>query len=736
MKKGDNKVGNKLEIKARIEKLRASIEHHRYNYHVLDKEEISAEALDSLKRELADLETAHPEFLDQYSPSQRVAGQPLAQFEKVQHKVQQWSYNDAFTEEDMRNFDQRVKRFIKDAFGEVGTARVPDPTYVCELKIDGLKVVLEYIDGKLVTASTRGDGKVGENVTHNVRTIESVPLVLKVDHAKKTTTVDVLGAKVPKQLIAEGEVWLSKSNFEELNREQEKQGLPLYANPRNVAAGSIRQLDPKITASRKLDMFVYDLSLISPDFVGAKPKLQYDELQYLKSLGFKVNQYARVCKNIDEVIKFWIEWNAKSKKQDYWVDGVVVKVNEIKYQEALGYTGKAPRFGIAFKFPAEQVTTLVEDIRLQVGRTGVITPVAHLRPVEVAGSTVSRATLHNQDEIDRLDVRIGDTVILQKAGDVIPDIVKVLTELRPKSAKKYAFPEIVPECGGDGRIERIPGQVAYRCVFRGGASEHKRKLYHFVSKKCFDIDGLGPKQIDAFLEQALISTPDDIFTLKKGDLLALPRFAEKSVQNLIESIEKARTVTLARFIFSLSIDHVGEETAEDIANHFGSFEKFYEVVVDGNRMDGTKTARNTSRGIVLTGGSEKLAEIYGIGEVVAESIIKWFSQKENLALIDRLLKHVIVISQKKKTASGASDLVTKYPEVFGKTFVLTGTLAGMSRDEAKVLIKERGGDVSGSVSKLTDYVVAGEEAGSKLDKAEELGVKVIDEEQFLKILGK
>lgn len=702
-------------VQERILKLRQSIEHHRYNYHVLDKEEISAEALDSLKRELSELENAHPEFVDSNSPSQRIAGEPLKEFEKVPHKVAQWSYNDAFTESDMRAFDERVKRFIKDAFGEVGTARVPNPTYVCELKIDGLKVVLEYVDGKLICAATRGDGKVGENVTHNVRTIESIPLELR----------------RAESVIVEGEVWMSKKHFEKINKEQEKNGLPLFANPRNVAAGSIRQLDPKITASRKLDVFIYDLAQVSssaeksPASQGESasttpldiPTLQSDELSYLKDLGFKVNGHARVCKTIDEVLYFWDEWKNKSKKQDYWIDGVVVKVNEIKYQEALGYTGKAPRFGIAFKFPAEQVTTVVEDIQLQVGRTGVLTPVAHLRPVEVAGSVVSRATLHNQDEIERLDIRVGDTVVLQKAGDVIPDIVSVLTELRPKNAKAYIFPSHVPECGGDGSIERIPGQVAYRCVFRGGAAEHRRKLYHFVSKKCFNIDGLGPKQIDAFLENNLISSSDDIFTLKKGDMLPLPRFAEKSVENILQAIEKARTVSFARFVFALSIDHVGEETAEDIAKHFVSFKDFYE-----------KIAQKDS----LTAQSE-LSNIYGIGDKVAESIVTWFGKEDNQALVERLFAQVDVIDENSLVGALDNSSAVANSKIFGKTFVLTGTLSTMSRDEAKAKIKALGGDVTGSVSKNTDYVLAGEEAGSKLDKAQELGVLVLSEEEFLKM---
>jgi len=715
-----SKNNKNVEIYERILKLRQSIEHHRYNYHVLDKEEISAEALDSLKRELAELEQQYPEFVDANSPSQRIAGEPLKEFEKVPHKVAQWSYNDAFTTEDMRAFDERVKRFVKDAFGEVGTARVPNPTYVCELKIDGLKVVLAYLDGKLVCAATRGDGKVGENVTHNVRTIESVPLELR----------------RAESVIVEGEVWMSKKHFEKLNAEQEKLGLPLFANPRNVAAGSIRQLDPKITASRKLDVFVYDLAQINTqggEGVGTETNtqinagvkvgkmasehltLQSEELAYLKELGFKVNSHARVCKTIDEVLHFWEEWKNKSKKQDYWIDGVVVKVNEIKYQEALGYTGKAPRFGIAFKFPAEQVTTVVEDIQLQVGRTGVLTPVAHLRPVEVAGSVVSRATLHNQDEIERLDIRIGDTVILQKAGDVIPDIVSVLTELRPKGAKAYTFPTHVPECGGDGSIERIPGQVAYRCVFRGGAAEHRRKLYHFVSKKCFNIDGLGPKQIDAFLEYNLISSCDDIFTLKEGDMLPLPRFAEKSVHNILKAIEQARTVSFARFIFALSVDHVGEETAEDIAKHFRVFADFYTKVTSGGAFD-------------------ELSTIYGIGDKVAESIVNWFSNTDNQALVERLLQQVTVLDEVDAQTSELSLENMKNSEIFNKTFVLTGTLSTMSRDEAKAKIKASGGDVTGSVSKNTDYVLAGEEAGSKLDKAQELGVRVLNEDEFLKMI--
>ena len=706
----------KAKIKERIQKLEAAIEHHRYNYHVLDKEEISAEALDSLKRELSNLEAMYPDLVDKNSPSLRVAGKPLKQFEKVIHKVPQWSFNDAFTEQDMRDFDARVNRMLAGALG----GKHVKYTYDCELKIDGLKVVLEYKDGVLVQAATRGDGNVGENVTMNVRTIQSVPLKLQ----------------KPISLIVEGEVWLSKTNFEKLNKEQERKGLPLFANPRNVAAGSIRQLDPKIVADRKLDTFIYDLASLNdgkPSSLVAWPETQMDELALLSSLGFKVNKHAKHCLDIDEVIAFWKKWQTLSKKEDYWIDGVVIKVNEVKYQNALGYTGKAPRFGIAFKFQAEQVTTVVEDIKLQVGRTGVLTPVAHLTPVEVAGSIVSRATLHNEDEINRLDVRVGDTVILQKAGDVIPDIVSVLKEMRTGKEKKYKFPTYVPECGGDGSIERIPGQSAWRCVMKDSDVQQRRKLYHFVSKKCFDIDGLGPRQIDLFVENNLISSFDDIFTITKGDVLALPRFAEKSADNLIEGIEKARKISLPRFIFSLSILHVGEETAECVAGKFNTLEKIMKASV------------------------EDLRSVEGVGDVVANSIYEWFQSTANMELVNKLLEHVEVqkfisplesIREKLASAGSAlgvaggsgklgsnSKIDRKTVNFIGKTFVLTGALPTMTRDEAKDLIKSLGGDVSSSVSAKTDYVLAGESSGSKYEKALELGVKIINEKEFRKMAG-
>jgi len=662
-------------LKSRYEKLKKTIDRYRYLYHVEDREKISAEALDSLKRELVGIEKKYPSLITSDSPSQRVAGEPLKQFRKVPHKVPQWSFNDAFDEQDIKDFDDRTKRLLEKKIGQSVS-----PAYTTEVKIDGLKVVLTYEKGILAVALTRGDGRVGEDVTANVRTIESVPLRLLRD-------IDI---------IVEGEVWMSKKSLEKTNRARKRAGEVAFANPRNAAAGGIRQLDPKIAAARKLDSFIYDVAEASVSV----PETQEEELKFLQELGFKVNPHFRLCSSVQEVIAFWKEWAKKKDAAPYLIDGVVVKVNEKRYQNLLGYTGKAPRFAIAFKFPAEQVTTTVLDIALQVGRTGVLTPVAHLRPVQVAGSVVSRATLHNEDEIKRLDVRVGDTVILQKAGDVIPDIVSVVKEMRTGREKKFVFPTRVPECGDDGRIERIPGQAAWRCVNKNSFAQQKRKFYHFVSKKAFDIDHLGPKVIDQLLEAGLISSFDDIFTLEKGDLLSLPRFAEKSVDNLLESIKNARRISLPRFIISLSIPQVGEETANDLSEHFGAFKKF--------------------RGAEF----EELEAISGVGVIVAGSIKDWFKDKKNSRLADRLLAEV----------SLEEGIVKKKSSLSGKTFVLTGTLLSLSRDQSKEKIRRLGGDISASVSEKTDYVVAGENPGSKFEKAGELGVKIITEKEFLDLI--
>ncbi len=670
------------DVKNRLEKLKKTIEKHNYLYHTLDKPEISDEAYDSLIRELQTIENDYPELKSKDSPTERVGGKPLKEFVKVTHATRQWSYDDAFNLEDLENWDKKVRNFIRKAIEEkdLPADEAGKIEYCCELKIDGLKIVVTYENGLLIRGATRGDGVVGEDVTSNVKTIKSIPLKLK--------------EKV--SVTAVGEIWMGKKVLEKINKTRHKEGEALYANTRNFAAGSMRQLDPKMTASRELNSFIYDIDLLDREI----PKTQSDELTLLEKIGFEVNPYHAVFKSITEIHKYYEEWVKKRHKLDYELDGLVIKINSNKIQKALGYTAKSPRWGVAYKFPAEQVTTIVEDVVLQVGRTGVLTPVAHLKPVLVAGSTVSRATLHNEDEINRLDVRIGDTVVLQKAGDVIPDIVSVVTELRTGKEKKFVWPKKVSECGGDGSIERIPGQSAWRCVNKNSFEQQKRKFYHFVSKKVFDITDLGPKVIDLLLENNLISEYADIFTLKKGDLLALPRFAEKSVDNLLESIEKSKKVKLSRFIAGLSILQVGEETAIELANQFKTIEKLSEAKF------------------------EDLEKMNGIGPVVARSIVDFFKLKENQKIVDNLLKEVTV---EKVEGSKAGPLL-------GKTFVLTGTLSKMSRDEAKDKIRNLGGSVSESVSKETDYVVSGENPGSKLQKAESLGVKNIDELELLKLL--
>lgn len=658
----------------RYEKLKTSINRYRYLYHVKDVEEISQAALDSLKHELVLLEEEYPELITPDSPSQRVAGKPLPEFTKVRHEIPQWSFNDAFSPEEMREFNTRVRKMLSGS----------KPSYVCELKIDGLKVVLTYKKGMLVTAATRGDGVVGEDVTHNVRTIEPVPLTLE----------------RPVDCIVEGEVWMSEKSLEKLNRERAKEGEPLFANPRNAAAGSIRQLDPQIAAKRGLDIYIYDVAQTSEKM----PQTQELELQYLADLGFKVNKHYKKLPDIEAVIAHWEEWKRRDRKAlGYWIDGLVVKVNEHSLQERLGFTGKGPRFAIAFKFPAEQVTTVVEDIAFQVGRTGVVTPVAHLRHVPVAGTVVSRATLHNEDEIRRLDIRIGDTVVLEKAGDVIPHIVKVLPEFRTGKEKKFKWPTHIPECGGSGRIERIPGAAAWRCVEKNSFSQIARRFEHFVSRRAMDIDGLGEKIVELFLNEGIVSDFADIFTLEQGDLESLPGFGELSAKNLIEAIDAAREVPLGRLLTGLGIPHVGEETAHVLAQEFKSIDELAKA------------------------GAEELLSINGIGDVVADAIVSWFTDTENKHLLSKLKKQLTIRAERKPKA--------KNSPFAGKVVVLTGSLSSMTRDEAKDKLRALGANVAGSVSKKTDYVVAGEEAGSKLDRAEALGVRVLREDEFRDMLG-
>ena len=666
----------------RVKKLRETIEHHAKLYHTYDRPEISDEAYDALIRELEEVESTYPELATPASPTQRVGGAILEKFEKVEHVVPQWSFNDAFDEDDIHAFDERIKRALKIS-----------PEYTTELKIDGLKIVLTYENGILKMAATRGDGRVGEDVINNVRTIGSIPLKLK-------RSINI---------IVEGEIWMAKSVFNALNRERKKKGEELFANPRNIAAGSIRQLDPAVTKARKLDSFIYDIASLDPrsdlkGFQGLTFDTQEKELELLRQLGFQVNPHFKRFTDIEGVIKYWKLWQDQKEKEDYLVDGVVAKVNEKKFQDVLGYTGKSPRFGIAFKFQAEQVTTVIEDITLQIGRTGVLTPVAALKPVLVAGSTVSRATLHNEDEIRRKDIRIGDTVVIQKAGDVIPEVVKVMAEMRTGKEKIFRFPTHFPLCGGDGRIERIPGQAAYRCVTQNSYEQQRRKLEHFSSRKVFDIDGLGPRIIKQLMDAEIISNLDDIFMIKREDLETLERFGEKSINNLLEAIEKARSVALGRFIASLSIPQVGEETARDLALHFGTPERFAKVTLS------------------------ELEKLNGVGPVVAHSITGWFADKENKKLFERLLKHVHIAPVQHRVLNRGLPLA-------GKSFVLTGTFEGMSREKAKEKIRELGGEVRESVSKNTDYVVAGANPGEKLKKAEELGIKILSEKEFSDMLG-
>lgn len=667
--------GNTEAVK-RIKTLRKLVTHHQELYHTKDAPELSDEAYDSLVQELAALEAQFPGLVPGPSPLVRVGGSVSEAFAKVRHEVRQWSFDNVFDAEELRAWEGRVHR-------QLAAAKVTDaqPGYVAEHKIDGLKVILTYTDGKLVRAATRGNGVVGEDVTHTARVIKDIPQTLK----KKV------------DMVAVGEAWLSEQDFARINKARAKAEEPLFANPRNAAAGAVRQLDPQVTASRNVSFFAYDIDALQ----GVKcPETQKEELELLSVLGFRVNTHFAYCKSIEDVVAYYRMWEPKQHAQEYGIDGVVVKVDKVSYQEALGYTAKAPRFGIAFKFKAEQATTIVEDIALQVGRTGVVTPVAHLAPVRIAGSVVSRATLHNEDQIKRLDVRIGDTIVLQKAGDVIPEILSVVLELRPRGAKPYAFPKRVSECGGDGAIERIPGEAAYRCVVKDGGTLHRQRLYYFAGKHAFDIDGMGEKVIDALLDLGLVSSYADFFTLTEGDVMGLPHFKETASRNLTAAIRRAAIVPLERLLVGLSIPHVGSETARLVAEAFGTIER----------------VRKASRA--------ELEAVRGVGEIVAASLHDWMHEPLHVRELDALLK---VISVQRPQQAGS--------KLTGKTFVFTGTLPTLSREEAGARARAQGAHVANSVSKATDYVVAGSDAGSKEARARALGVPILSEEDFLKLLS-
>lgn len=669
---------DKTKAKERIDKLKKTIDHHRYLYHVLDKQEISDAALDSLKKELFDLEQEYPDLITKDSPTQRVGGEPLKEFKKVKHPERMLSLNDVFSKDDFQDWLDRISKLLTEKERE-------EVDFYCELKIDGLAMELIYEDGVLVTGSTRGDGVVGEDVTQNLKTIEAIPLKIEPKDSK---------VNIPKRLVVRGEVFISKKDFENINEIQKKKGLPVYANPRNIAAGSIRQLDPKITKERSLDSFAYDV------VVGKDLDTHEERHEFLKELGFKTNKNNQYAKNLEEVLYFYEKTQKIRDNLPYEIDGVVVVINNNKIFEKLGIVGKAPRGAVAFKFAQSQATTIVEDIKLQVGRTGAITPVAVLRPVQISGITITRATLHNEDEIKRLGLKIGDTVVVGRAGDVIPDVIKVLPELRTGKEKSFSMPKICPSC--KTKLEKSETESLYRCPNPKCFARKRRSFYYFVSRPAFNMDGLGPKIIDRLLDEGLVQDPSDLFKLKEGDIDQLERFGEKSAENLIKSISERKEITFPRFIFALGIRNVGEETALDLAKHFGSIEKL-------------KNAE-----------FEDLESILNIGPIVAKSIYEWFNDKDNVKFLDKLLDSGVKIKIEKSDSKGK--------KLYGKTFVLTGGLESLERGQAKEMIRELGGQVSESVSKKVDFVIAGSDPGSKLDKAQKLGVRVLTEKEFLNLL--
>lgn len=664
----------------RIEKLKETIEKYRYAYHVLDKSLISDAALDSLKKELFDLEQQFPDLITPDSPSQRVGGQPLKKFPQAKHEKPMLSFNDAFSETDMADWLARIENYLG---GQI------KQDFFCELKIDGLAIELVYKNGILVQGSTRGDGLVGEDVTQNLKTIEAIPLKLR--------------GEPPKKLVVRGEVFLTKKEFERINKEQRRKGEKGYANPRNIAAGSIRQLNPEIIAGRKLDSFEYAV------ITELGQKNHEEEHGYLHSWGFKTNINNRRLESLKKVFEFKNYWEKHREKLPYEIDGIVVIINDNRIFNAAGVVGKAPRGAIAYKFSPREATTIVENIKIQIGRTGALTPVAILKPAQVGGVTISHATLHNYDEIQRLGIKIGDTVIISRAGDVIPKITKVLKELRTGKEKEFKMPNLCPI--DSSKI--IKKGVIYYCSNNDCGARQRESLYHFVARNAFDIEGLGPKIINRFLDEGLISDAADIFTLQKGDIEVLERFGEKSSENIISKIEEKKRVSLPKFIFALGILHVGEETARLLAQKAVSLRptiKSPEEILD--------TIGNLSL--------DQLQELPDIGPAVAQSIVAYFHEGRNRNLIKKLDR-----------AGVAFDLLAIKPtsqKLKGQIFVLTGTLETLNRDGARAKIRSLGGEVNESVSKKTSYVVAGLNPGSKLDQAKKLQVKIIDEKDFLRLL--
>jgi DNA ligase (NAD+) len=668
--------------KDRIITLSSEIQRHNRLYHTLDMPEISDQAYDALVAELHVLEEKYPEYKIIDSPLQKIGGDIQESFQKTQHKIPQWSYDNIYNYDELVLWQEKIERMIQ-KYPELKNEPLE---YVCELKIDGLKIVLTYESGVLVTGATRGDGEIGEDVTQNIKTLHGIPHTI----GEKRTCVMV------------GEAWMKKDDLELINNERKESGLPLYANPRNLAAGSLRQLDVSVTRSRNIQSFIYDCEYSEKEresFVTHK-----DKLEFLALSGFSVNDDYHIATSLSDIEHWYQTCMQKKHAMQYDIDGIVIKINSQKICTYLGYTAKAPRFAVAYKFPAEQTTTVVLDIDVQIGRTGVVTPVAHLRPVLVAGSVVSKATLHNQEEIERLNLKIGDTVILEKAGDIIPKIIQVLPEFRTGKEKSFSVVSYLQKKGLSVHKKNINGKesVAWYVDDKDIFELKLQKMIHFVSKKGMYIDGLGKKIVEQLMRADLVSVYTDIYTLSADQIMGLPGFKEKSVQNLLESIENSKQVPFDRFLYALGIHHVGEETATLLAQHVVSLD------------------------ILRTTSYETLIAIDGIGDIVAESIIDYFQDSEKMTELDTLLQHITIVYKEKKTTK---DILS------GKTFVLTGTLENLSRDEAKKIIQNLGGKVSSSVSSVTSYVVAGESAGSKLQEAKKLGVPVLSEQEFQKMVS-
>jgi DNA ligase (NAD+) len=678
-------------ISDRARRLRNLINKYRYQYHVENRLDISESALDALKYELKKLEEEYPALITPDSPTQRIEGRALAKFKKVAHRMPMLSLEDAFSEDDMRVWEEHLRKLEPRASRE----------YFAELKLDGLAISLIYENGVLAQGSTRGDGRVGEDITANIKTIESIPLRLEVyrrptSWPRRRTS---LASKVLKAKTIEvrGEALISRAGLEAINRAQKKKGEKAYANSRNLAAGSLRQLDPRIVADRKLEFLAYDL------IVGgeASSSIAHHSTKHevLADIGFKTDPYAAVCPSLEDVFRFHQKIEKLREKYTYEIDGIVVACNDNALFSRLGVVGKAPRGAIAYKFAPREAVTKVENIVVQVGRTGVLTPVAHLEPVQISGVTISRATLHNEDEIRRLGLKIGDTVVVGRAGDVIPDVKKVLQDLRSGHEKEFHMPTSCPVCGE--KVKRDGKGIVVRCVNKKCPRLKQEELYHFVSKHAFDIDGLGPKTINVLLDQGLIQDAADLFELKEGDIAVLERFGEKSAKNIIEAIGKAKKISLPRFIIALSILHVGEETARDLAEHFGSLEH------------------------IIQASREDILQVRNIGDIVASSIYNFFQSAHAQKYLDKLRRVGIEVAHEKKKKPGA---------LTGKSFVFTGELETMSREEAKAAVRVRGGKASESVSRETNFVVVGASPGSKYAKAQRLGVRVLYEKEFLKLL--